>query len=227
MILPLMWRGSYMTYTYLNTCINTISSLRESNIADRTIGEAVGVGCRFEMRSLGRIGLDGVYVGLRTPRQPRHTSLIRLMHDLTIANIIADRVPKLASRLPYFMGLLATGNTDKGIAVITEDATEGGTKSHQPRLPADETMALLEDGFLEDGDPADIFSTEGLSRIAFDVEGEERLLNFLPSPFNPDMLGKISGYREAEAAAIDSIPTLVWPVRPHSPLAESVRRLAP
>lgn len=168
--------------SYLEKCIEVVAELRQLDLSSMTRGEYIGEGSSFRVYNLGQIGLDGsTHLGLKLSKPPRKgQSIMRLSQEIASIDKILEKVPNTIDRVPSFMGLIAVGDSDNDVAVVTEEVTKGLTLSIRP-IPADWPEELAQGLGGEYGDYVDQETIAG--SLAFDVDGEEKWLDFTPSPF--------------------------------------------
>ncbi|HEX5456273.1 MAG TPA: hypothetical protein VFW77_02795 [Candidatus Saccharimonadales bacterium] len=186
-------------YPYLERCAEAVAQLghRTQDLASRKPGKRLGASDNYRVQSIGE-GVTGIYPSLALTmlgsiavpvsqhlalKMPRRDSgpLERLIYEVAAIDEITRRAPKLAEKMPAFMGLLAVDGADRPLAIITEDATRCGSLPIEPMPASPQSVHELKSGFGKEAEEA-VGEIELENSVAFDVGGTERWLDFTPSP---------------------------------------------
>lgn len=209
-------------FSYIDHCIEVVQSIDPEELASK--------------KSIGLIGENIVLFSGPTTRTYSIGSTLtqngemhlafkcgnhryRVANELRDIDLILRRAPELFPKFPYFLGNLAIEGIKGSIGVITEDASKGGENLPIQTRVSHKTLEKLAQAFAEDGGLW-VFEEDNLDNAAFDVAGEERLLDMYPSIFSHafnkthDLDGSIRAHKAAEKTTIQ-IPL-------HSLLAESI-----
>ena len=150
---------------------------------------------------------------------------LRLQAELTDMLAIADRAPDLMHRLPSVIGLVTIDGQGPA-GVIIEDATRGGKYDISSVSTSEDSRQKLAIGFAGRSGLDEMFDKAVLdSGMAFDIDENERFLDFTPSPFriNPHDSPLLSRYRDA---AEQSMGAITINIPSNSPLAKAIAQPA-
>lgn len=127
--------------------------------------------------------------------------------------------------VPKFLGILAIEGIGSS-AVITEDVSKGGEYELGWEVPLPENIEQeLFTAFDWAGNPDQVFNFKSLRKVvAFNVNGQPRLLDFTPPLFRPQFR-KWPEYRTALHAVGDHLEELTITVGRNSLLAGSINEL--
>jgi hypothetical protein len=171
---------------YINKSLETIDFLRTADLSSLEDRGIIGHGSGFEMRALGSITLRGaqeLWMGVKIP-DSKHDAALRLTKEITLTDLISQRAPEIAAKFPFFAGLLAVERTTNVVAILTEDASKDHSVRVHARPASAATRKSLEIGFADE-EEFNVIDYEMLARsTAFDVAGEEKLLDLDPPPIS-------------------------------------------
>lgn len=145
--------------------------------------------------------------------------------SLQLQHFLAEHIPEIESSLPTFTGMVAVASEIEPIplAVITEDASQGGRLEVWQSPMSQEIRDLLGQRFTQFGEFYEIFDRSTLrNTTAFDVDGEERLLDFTPPPFRLKHYLRLPGYDDLYEYALDRQAEWTIEIPSDSPLAQSL-----
>jgi hypothetical protein len=210
--------------SYLNHCIKTMASIDTDALADRRLGQDIGRGSSYAMHHLGLLGLQDILtsIGVKRPLQSQAAGK-RLVHELAAATVITDRAPTLRPRLPAFMGLVCIDGVEGRSVLLTEDVSWNNSLSMRPASVSNNDKVRLRGAFAEIGSFEHVFRLDELdTSVAFTVGGQERWLDFTPSPLNPFGPAR-PDYDTAQARVAGIAEQLTCTIPEDSPLAESLK----
>ncbi len=207
---------------YIKTNIEVIKQINPDDLSELVpdiYGKESG-GSRV-FKPLGSVTVGGakLNLGVKVGESDFERAMIPLIftHELADSAVIADRAPEIAHKLPRFMGLIEFDD-DHAPVMLVEDMNPGRAKVMQTRA-SDHTRASLE-AMLPIGARLDQAVLN--AGMAFDVGGEERILDLHPTPFlRPE--GDRELFKRYNALADHYTPDLVIKVAHDSPLAEQLR----
>lgn len=209
---------------YIDHCLAVVASIDPEEVASRELGVLVG---------RNRSGLTSVYSlgSLITPNGLLHLAFksthgmpeVRVSEELKNVTLVTQRAPELTSSFPYFIGMLAINDDRGSVGILTEDATQGGNLPSFEMPVSEITQSILGRTFRDVGGIS-VFNQDALkARAAFNVGGEERILDFYRF---------VDGYRYGPRArddynhvfdkAFDAEAGLTVKIGSDSPLAKSL-----
>lgn len=174
-------RGS--GFDYIQHCKDVIASIDPDDLGNREIGKLVGrtvhmLGPATSVYELGSVMIGDKPYTIALKDDPEHRD--RLSTELRDATILSDVVPQIVPKLPYFMGGIAIVDSKIRIGILTEDATRGSSVRIRPAHLRSETMGVIDRGFSAYRN-INIWRTPLAENSAFEVDGEERILDLFPS----------------------------------------------
>ncbi len=207
---------------YIKTNIEVIKQINPDDLSELVpdiYGKESG-GSRV-FKPLGSVSVGGskLHLGVKVGESDFERAMIPLIftHELADTAVIADRAPEIAHKLPRFMGLIEfDGN--HAPAMLVEDMNPGRAKVRQVSA-SDRTRASLE-AMLPVGSELD--QTVLNAGMAFNIAGQERILDLHPSPFLRPR-GDRELFKRYNALADHYTQDLVIRVAHDSPLAEQLR----
>lgn len=210
--------------SYLEHSVNVMQNLDMQALSQEQRGKWLGSGTGFTMYHLGHISLNGALlpVGLKqSHRSGAHDTINRLIREVACSELLTERVPQARKFLPAFMGLVAVENNPEAVAILTEDVSDDDAKKVFPRPVNDYMQEQMARGFADIGSADEVLQDEELhNSVAFDVDGQERWLDFTPSPIK--LTGKAQDvYFKKYFAVMDIRDDLTRTIPPDSPLALS------
>jgi hypothetical protein len=178
---------------YLDKCLEARNSIDTDELASLPLGELVGEpSSKFEFRQLGKLTVNSINVfsGLKLPTQYRTASLSKIVREIAFIDVGAEYTPALLGKVPSYMTYVSVeGSSITGI--LSEDLSEGGQLRVRGRSASQRVRAMLAAPYTDVG-PADheqVLNTEVCDRtVAFSVGRRERLLDFTPSPIDPEVM---------------------------------------
>lgn len=213
-----------MATTYLENCIDAVAAADVESLAASSFGEVLGKGSGFEFRSLGKLALYNAlkqYIGVKVLTSDKNDATLRLVSELPLISIILDSSPELLSKVPSFMALVSVEGEDSPRCIITEDTSEGGYKRVRGKRASQEVRDLLFRPFQELGSFDEVVNEDECNRsLSFDVGGEEKLLDFTPTPINQSLLYSYSPFKTVRSEMIDAIPDLTITIPRESTFAK-------
>jgi hypothetical protein len=165
-------------YPYLDRSEAFICELVANDLASRSVGFEIGRSAKTITSALGTIEIDGAvhHLALKWGYSSLSAMYSRLVHESAQICVIAEKAPEVEPKLPYFVAGLTAGD-DCFVGIITEDATQGGVLPIRDMKLTESTRQVLTTGF----GGTEFFDTWEMDyTVAFDVGGEERLLDFTP-----------------------------------------------
>lgn len=175
-------------YDYLDRCVETAKEIDPEEIAAMRLGKEIGRGSIYATHSLGRIAVREceIYVGLKRRHVYSGGATTRLLQEIPRIAWVVKRAPDLLNCMPVFMNaVMYEDDSYDEVGVLTEDVSKGGQNEiHQAPISAP-LHKILHDAFKDMDNPRNFFDEDHLLRsMAFEVNGEEKFLDFTPSPFS-------------------------------------------
>lgn len=176
-----------MSESYVEKCKETIAKIDPRDVGSFALGEVAGMGSGFGFYPLGRLPIrsgDDMHVGLKKPWFRLSTAEGRMQRELSFMETVTKAAPEFMNYLPAFMALV---NVKKigAIGILTEDLAAGGTKEVRSRPLSHTVRKMLHESLKEYGSIGDVLDEETCDRsVAFDVEGNEKVLDLTPLPLN-------------------------------------------
>lgn len=187
---------------YLEQCIETIAEVNTSGIAAMRRGKLLGSSDNngYSVYALGRAE-GNIDLHLAVKAATGRDFLSRVMEEIAAVDEMIRKAPSLQGKMPFFIGLLAVGDSNNLAGVITEDATRSGELTIEPISASTVAVEELKAGFGEEAEEA-VEDIELEGSVAFSVGGTERWLDFTPSPvYTHASLRDPFGRLKAEVAA--------------------------
>jgi hypothetical protein len=216
---------------YIEHCKATVAGINLDELAALPLGPEVGMagsGFKFcQLGQLGQLGIDGrqEWIGAKVPRMQVTDVQDRLRQEVPFLAYCLDSQPRLRSRVPNFMGILAVEGSD-ACALLTEDVSRGGQFGVHSRRASHDSRALFYVSFSQLGGYRSVLDVVELDfTTAFDVDGEERLLDFTPLPVNKHCITREAKpeYWQLHDRVSNEIEALTVTVPGDSPLGRAVR----
>lgn len=198
--------------TYLEQCIEAVSTIDAEELAERRLGEVAGYGSGFTTYRLGE--LANGYVGPIATKLPNPgvTSLERVLNEIPDMQLLAGSDRRLRACLPSFLGLLSVRGQYLGI--LTEDVSVGGRRPLEScTLPPDIEAAIT----LQAPDGA-VFNVRARKSLAHRAGEDIRLLDMTPPPF----VGGTQKRTELYYDTLNALVQLSVAVPADSPLGKSL-----
>lgn len=178
-----------MTSLYLDRCKALTADINVGVLSDMQFGEYGGAGSGFSFRYLGRLPLiqddsPSLYAGIKVPHIVGDSSAMRVRREVAFIGILSDTVPEIMPYVPNFITLLQVEGSDAA-AILTEDVSENGKLKVRNGSASERVRRMLRTVFETANAPSDVLKTEVCDdTIAFDVAGQEKLLDFTPLPID-------------------------------------------
>jgi hypothetical protein len=169
-------------YPYIEKCAETVAAINATDISANVRGKELGASLNggYTVYALGSVTLEErLHLAVKVSK--KKDPLDRLAEEVAAIDEIMRRAPSLQDKMPVFIGLLAVGNSDNPVSIITEDATAGGSLPIYPMRASSGAVEELKRGFGDEAEEA-VEDIELDNSVAFDVGGSERWLDFTPSP---------------------------------------------
>lgn len=215
--------------SYLEHCREAMASVDTQALAEMQLGRRIGAaGSSFVVRHLGTLTILNEHTAssAKVPL-PGSSANRRLRQELATMTMITDHIPEARPLLPKFMGLVTVEGHNQAAALLTEDVTDNNRHTIQSVPVSQQYRDALATGFREIGTFEGTFRDEELrSSVAFSVDGQERWLDFTPSPINSNGPAR-QELRHYQYHVADSIDALACMVPADSPLAASLRPYMP
>ncbi|GEM_PF-6221916 len=217
-----------MSFEYIDHSIEVAQSVDAEQLGQAELGEMIGdPGSPTRFYALEEVeAIDHVAVGIKvSPPADRFAIRNQLPQELAAISILTQRVPELMPKVPRFMAQLVVDS--EVVAVLTEDATDGGFKDVSPQPVSKSVRRRLASVFCSGGATlADTFDVALFENgLAFNVAGEERLLGFDPLPIrqnrNDENILDPEGVHRAYIQA--NLAKLSITLPPNSPLGRTLR----
>jgi len=172
--------------SYIDRCVVASKSIDVDELSGSAVGQRIGRGTLFAMRQLGTLTVSGseVHCGLKVPTRDSSDASIRLQLELEAIERLLSRMPEHHATVPRFMTILAIEGKPSAAAILTEDATRGGTLpifSLGSLLTRSDRARSIARAFK--GVPNTRVNQADIDHsLAFRVGEEERFLDFTPPP---------------------------------------------
>lgn len=211
---------------YIEHSIKTVASIKPEVLAQIELGALIG----RSSDEIGKATKTYVLGEHLTPNGILHIAFKdveyaegRLVEELRDSRIISQRAPELVQKIPYFLGRIMVDGAKDISGLITEDASRGGLVIPKPIKTSSETLVKLDASFSDVGGlyVFDEVATE--EKLAFDVDGEERLLDLyhcLLGSFLPNEA--VEEYMQSAINAHKALPGVTIVIPPETPLAHSM-----
>jgi hypothetical protein len=176
-----------MPKNYIDRCVEAAQTVDAESLSELSVGRRIGSrGSEFTMRTLGRVSvLHGEeHLGLKIPDAgPGWPVERRILQELEAIELLLEHMPELSPAVPRFLALLSVDEEDP-LAVLTEDASQGGKISMRPFSVVggkSELAGSIAEAFAAvDGTEVDRKAIDYL--LAFMIGDRQRLLDFTPPP---------------------------------------------
>ena len=206
-----------MSSSYLDLSREVVGNIDSVEIASLPLGTHISEGGLFVFQDLAELslGLFGKeYVGLKMARVENAGVDGRFFGELAVTALLADSSPELRDMLPRFLAFIRTEDGSSH-AILTEDASHGGSVPVMPKRLNPKTKQLIYAPFSDYGDMPSVLDEETIDiKMAFRVGETERLLDLAPSPIKSEAIdGTEIGQRyideafEAESALTITLPS--------------------
>lgn len=215
-----------MAKDYFETCKDVVSMVDVEALAALPLGGVVGSGSGFVFRQLGKLTVansPGQHFGIKIPTRWKSEAEIRFTDELAFIGLTLEASPELAANMPSFMALATVEGDDEPAGILTEDVSMGGTKKVRGMRASEQVRELIYAPFCELGSLDLVVSEEECDgSLAFNVNGEEKLLDFTPKPISQSLLYSSVSYREALYKVMDMMPELTINLRRNSVLGSAL-----
>jgi hypothetical protein len=182
-----------MSFEYISHSIEAVQSINSDELGETRLEPAADHGGYSYFHPLTGVKLASgeISLGIKIPHTAaQRASDYRLEAELPSVSLLTERAPSLTPQVPYFIGRIVIDG--EAVATLTEDVSNGGSKSIRPAPVSEAVRGKLVSAFCSPGRGLyTIFDYNALQTLAFMVDGRERLLDFTPSPI------KASRQREA------------------------------
>lgn len=184
--------------TYLEKCKEAASTVDVPALAALEFGETVGTnGSSFEFRRLSQLTIchANTYAGLKVPIKHARHAWFKVLREVAYIDLATQGSPQFTSYVPAFMSLVEVEGSDAQ-AILMEDVSQNGQKEVTERSASRVAREMLHLPFKQHGSISSVLNPEVCDKsIAFDVEGDERLLDFTPAPVEQHILRKSEEYQ--------------------------------
>lgn len=188
-------------FEYLEQCADYAASFDPDKVGTHTLGVEIGRGNFFAVAPLGTFAVRGseLHVAAKWGHQPASDVYSSIISEIACISLILREAPELTPLMPLFICELTVDGKER--ALLTEDASKGGLLDVRSMGVSDSTRQTLYEAFSAYGSRDAVFmEEEQLNRsLAFDVGGQEKLLDFTPPPLKSRIR------REASIAVIEHL----------------------
>ncbi len=190
-------------------------------------GPEIGRGNQFAMRQLGVLSVFGtnVHSGLKIPNHGFDASTIRLQLELEAIELLLSQMPEHSEKVPQYMTLLAIEGEDNAVAILTEDASQGGSlsvNSASSLIYTSQRALSIKKAFKHvTGTRVEMDDID--HSFAFLVGDDERFLDFTPPPVRKTTSLKDNDVAHRIYRLVEDKKLSVT-VSPESPLGQSFAR---
>jgi len=217
-----------MSQSYLDTCREAAETIDVDRLAAMQLGNMAERGGEFEFRQLGRLSVGSIgeqYLGVKSARQISGLAFSRVMDEIAFIGLEVHHSPELASYMPSFVNLLRVEDSD-AVAILTEDASEGGSKEVHGRRASPTVTEMLYEPFKEQGTIGEVMDRAELrGTVAFDVEGRERLLDFSPRPVKLEYVTESAAFEEYQRQTMLALSEVTITIPGSSVLGQGLNNL--
>lgn len=214
--------------TYLGECIDAVKSIDLPALAATPLGEEIGweTGSESDFHVLGQFSVSKTmqWVGIKGPRRQSSDPITRLQQEVKFIGQCTEVSPDLRPLVPSFIGLVSVEDS-KAMALITEDASRGNTIEVWGTPTSARSRELIDAAFSDFGEGYSLQRSELNRTTAFDVDGQERLLDFTPPPVLYRVGNAPDSYVELHGDIMDAIPELTITLPHDSILGQDLHRL--
>lgn len=213
-----------MGVTYLDICTEVKRCVNVDDLSSRKPGDLVGIaGSGYCFRQLGALSVTDLkadYVGLKIPRLTEKGIIARTHYEIAFIALQLNVTPELNSYFPRFMNLIQVEDSDSK-ALLTEDVSEGGHKELWGQPASSYVREMLYRPFSEYGAMDEVLDHHELNRTtAFDVGGEEKLLDLVPPPVQMRYRRRPDLAKAYSEAVHDALPNITITIPRDSNLAD-------
>lgn len=196
---------------YLEECIDAVKSIDLPTLAATPLGEEIGweTGSESDFHVLGRFSVRNTmqWVGIKGPRWQSSDPIVRAQQELGFIGQCTEGSPDLRPLVPSFIGLISVEGSE-AMALITEDASQGKAVDMRSVPTSVRSRELIDTAFRNFGKGYRLQRAELDRTTAFDVGGQERLLDFTPPPVLYSSGDTPHSYEELHVDIWDAIPEL-------------------
>lgn len=196
---------------YLEECIDAAKSIDTAKLAATPLGEEIGweSGSESDFHILGQFPVRQMmqWVGIKGPRRRSSNPKNRLHQEVRFIGWCTEASPDLRPLVPSFIGLVSVEGS-KATALITEDASRGNSVDVWSNPTSARSRELIRVAFSDFGEGCELQSAELKRTTAFEVDGQERLLDFTPPPVLYRTANAPDAYLDLHGDIMDAIPDL-------------------
>jgi hypothetical protein len=214
-------------FDYIEHCKQAVGSIDLAELQSLEVGQMVGKPNHLtgDDTFVYAIGSLSIFEGtLPVAIKSGGISRYRLQNEIVEFAVLADWAPELVPKIPRFIGGIAIDGSNSSVVMLTEDASAGSKFDVRRTRLSFESQIVLGRSFAELGSIYDNFHFEGLlSHTAFDVNGQERILDLTPSIFSHNFKMAVGAKYELDVreSAMDAEKELIILIDHDSVLAQS------